>query len=149
KQDGTLADGIAALLRDLSENPARRMQMAQAARALAKVDAAERIADDLGLTPADREEMLPSGRQRLLHNRIHWAKFYMSKAGLVTSPKRGRFIATDAGRDLLASNPVRLGVNELKDYKGFREFYSGQKSADDGAPPAAIVPSTETGTPEE
>lgn len=45
KQDGTLADGIAALLRDLSENPARRMQMAQAARALAKVDAAERIAD--------------------------------------------------------------------------------------------------------
>ena len=33
KQDGTLADGIAALLRDLSENPARRMQMAQAARA--------------------------------------------------------------------------------------------------------------------
>uniref|UniRef100_UPI00227DCB87 winged helix-turn-helix domain-containing protein n=1 Tax=Escherichia coli TaxID=562 RepID=UPI00227DCB87 len=60
--------------------------------------AAERIADDLGLTPADREEMLPSGRQRLLHDRIHWAKFYMSKAGLVTSPKRGRFIATDAGR---------------------------------------------------
>ena len=41
----SLADGIAALLRDLSENPARRMQMAQAARALAKVDAAERIAD--------------------------------------------------------------------------------------------------------
>ncbi|MGP4763478.1 glycosyltransferase, partial [Klebsiella pneumoniae] len=28
KQDGTLADGTAALLRDLSENPARRMQMA-------------------------------------------------------------------------------------------------------------------------
>uniref|UniRef100_UPI0023EB7477 glycosyltransferase n=1 Tax=Enterobacter hormaechei TaxID=158836 RepID=UPI0023EB7477 len=45
KQDGTLADGIAALLRDLSEYPARRMQMAQAARALAMVDAAERIAD--------------------------------------------------------------------------------------------------------
>ena len=45
KQDATLADGIAALLRELNDNPARRMQMAQAARALAKVDAAERIAD--------------------------------------------------------------------------------------------------------
>lgn len=45
KQDATLADGIAALLRELNENAARRMQMAQAARALAKVDAAERIAD--------------------------------------------------------------------------------------------------------
>lgn len=45
KQDAMLADGIAALLRELNEHPGRRMQMAQAARALAKVDAAERIAD--------------------------------------------------------------------------------------------------------
>ncbi len=45
KQGDALAAGITALLRELSDNPARRMQMAQAARALAKVDAAERIAD--------------------------------------------------------------------------------------------------------
>ena len=45
KQDEALAGGIEQLLRELSGNPARRMQMAQAARALAKVDAAERIAD--------------------------------------------------------------------------------------------------------
>lgn len=112
-------------------------------------DAAERIADDLGLSPDEREEMLPSGRQRLLHNRIHWAKFYMSKAGLVASPKRGRFIATEAGRALLASNPARISVNDLKDYAGFCEFYSGQKSSDDDAGPVAIAPSVETDTPEE
>ena len=45
KQDGTLATQLEGVLRDLSENSARRMQMANAARALAKVDAAERIAD--------------------------------------------------------------------------------------------------------
>ena len=45
KQSDALVTGITSLLRELSENPARRMQMAQAARALAKVDAAERIAD--------------------------------------------------------------------------------------------------------
>lgn len=84
-------------------------------------DVAERIADDLGLSSAEREEMLPSGWQRLLHNRIHWAKFYMSKAGLVASPKRGRFVATEAGRALLESDPARIGVNELKDYDVFRE----------------------------
>lgn len=83
-------------------------------------DVVERIADYLGLSSAKREEMLPSGRPRLLHNRIHWAKFYMSKAGLVASPKRGHFIATDAGRALLASNPARIGVNKLKDYERFR-----------------------------
>lgn len=45
KQDETLAAHLEGVLRELSENSARRMQMANAARALAKVDAAERIAD--------------------------------------------------------------------------------------------------------
>jgi len=45
KQDDALATALQGVLRDLSAQPARRMQMATAARALAKVDAAERIAD--------------------------------------------------------------------------------------------------------
>ena len=45
KQDDTLAARLQDVLRDLSADSGRRMQMAQAARALAKVDAAERIAD--------------------------------------------------------------------------------------------------------
>ena len=50
--------------------------------------------------------MLPSGRQKVLHNRLHWAKFYLSKAGLVASgPQKNRFMATDAGRELLATSP--------------------------------------------
>lgn len=112
-------------------------------------DMAERIADDLGLSLTEREEMLPSGRQRLLHNRIHWAKFYMSKAGLITSPKRGRFIATHAGRALLASNPARIGVNELKEYEAFRDFYNGQKPGDAGDSAKADAAPAESGTPEE
>ena len=68
-------------------------------------DVSERIADDRCLTQAEREELLPSGRQRLLHNRIHWAKFYMSKAGLIGSPARSRFVATDKGKALLATCP--------------------------------------------
>lgn len=45
KQDEALAVNLQGVLRDLFNHPGRRMQMAQAARALAKVDAAERIAD--------------------------------------------------------------------------------------------------------
>ena len=41
-------------------------------------EVAERVANEFGLSAAEREELLPSGRQRVLHNRIHWAKFYMS-----------------------------------------------------------------------
>jgi restriction system protein len=77
-------------------------------------DVANAIADQLGLTEVERDEMLPSGRQRLLHNRVHWAKFYMSKAGLIDSPPRGRFVASDAGKTLLQSNPPAINVETLK-----------------------------------
>lgn len=90
----------------------------------------ERIANDLGLTQDEREELLPSGRQRVLHNRIHWAKFYMTKAGLLSSPARGRFIATEAGKALLASNPDRIDVKLLLHRPEFREFYKGNSSTD-------------------
>jgi len=56
--------------------------------------AADKIADQFGLSEEEREELLPSGKQAVLHNRIHWAKFYMSKAGLIASPSRGVFVRT-------------------------------------------------------
>lgn len=86
-------------------------------------ETAEQIANIFRLTDEEREEILPSGRQRILHNRIHWAKFYMSKAGLVEIPKRGLFRATRAGLDLLASNPRSIDVKALKSYPSFLEFY--------------------------
>ena len=85
--------------------------------------AAEAIADRLGLTLEEREEMLPSGKQRLLHNRVHWAKFYMSKAGLVESPKRGVFVASAAGKALLGKKPERIDVETLMGYPAFSEYY--------------------------
>ena len=95
--------------------------------------------------------MLPSGRQRLLHNRIHWAKFYMSKAGLIASPARGRFTATEAGRGLLAEKPERVDTAMLMRFPSFREFYrNDQPSPDGAAAPATEVPSPEaSSTPEE
>ncbi|MBY5478316.1 restriction endonuclease [Rhizobium leguminosarum] len=91
-------------------------------------DAAEKLAHQLGLSVAEREEMLPSGRQRIFHNRIHWAKFYMTKAGLIDSPARGRFVASHAGRALLATNPAGLNVDTLKTYPAFAEFYASSTS---------------------
>lgn len=112
--------------------------------------AAERIADQLGLTEEQREERLSSGTQRLLHNRIHWAKFYMSKAGLIDSPKRGVFVANSAGKALLERNLTRIDVETLKDYPAFVEF-SGATSKT-GSPedrPAAEAATTAFTTPEE
>ena len=109
---------------------------------------AEKIADRLGLTEDEREEMLPSGKQRLLHNRVHWAKFYMSKAGLIDSPKRGVFVISPAGRQMLTSNPSRIDVETLKRIPAFAEFYSTSTTSTDNAIPVA-TPSTSDATPEE
>lgn len=74
-------------------------------------EVADRIADDLGLSETERDELLPSGRQRVLHNRIHWAKFYKTKAGLIDSPSRGLFRASDAGAALLGTSPATIDVD--------------------------------------
>jgi len=65
------------------------------------LEAEKKAGEELGLTPEERAQLLPSGKQRVLHNRAHWAKFYLMKAGLVSFPSRGTFVATDAGRALL------------------------------------------------
>ena len=45
KQDDTLADRLATTLRELAGDPTKRLAMAEAARSLAKPDAADRVAD--------------------------------------------------------------------------------------------------------
>lgn len=111
--------------------------------------AADTIADRLGLTEEERETMLPSGKQRLLHNRIHWAKFYMSKAGLIDVPRRGVFTASAAGRQLLASGRAKIDVDYLKTTPQFADYYRQYETGGDAgnndqlvaiSPPAEITP---------
>jgi len=112
--------------------------------------AADIIADRLGLSDSDREEMLPSGKQRLLHNRVHWAKFYLTKAGLLQSPRRGIFTTSDAGMELLKQAPSRIDVELLKQYPQFADFYaSSTTEVDLGEGQAATCATASNATPEE
>ena len=81
------------------------------------------------------------------------AKFYMMKAGLVSFPKRGTFVATDAGRQLIATNPSHIDINLLSQYPSFEEFYKGDHIDSDQVAAAIIgSPSQSTAlqsTPEE
>ena len=114
-------------------------------------DAAEAIADQLCLTSQEREEMLPSNRQRLLYNRVHWAKFYLSKAGLIDSPRRGVFTASRAGRDLLMTSPQQINLETLKSFPAFTAFIN-QVDKGSTAPDQALIISASAAsepTPEE
>jgi restriction endonuclease Mrr len=52
-------------------------------------DVVERLANELKLTPDERAELLLSGKQGLFANRVHWAKTYLAKGGLVEATQRG------------------------------------------------------------
>ena len=68
-------------------------------------DAHEAAAEALGLTAADREEMLPSGIQAAYKNRAGWAHDRLKRAGLSGSPRRGYWRLTDAGMAFNAEHP--------------------------------------------
>lgn len=80
------------------------------------------VAEQLGVSDADANEMLPSGTQTRYYNRFTWAITYLRNAGLLTSPQRGRFQITDRGRQVLQENPQRIDLEYLKRFPEFREF---------------------------
>ena len=114
----------------------------------------EEIAKEFGLSTIERDQLLPSGRQKVLHNRLHWAKFYLSKAGLVSPAGKNRFVATEAGRQLLTSKPQKIDNELLLKYPDFQKFYHGNgatdadKSSGSNAPASAPALAA-TSTPEE
>jgi len=80
------------------------------------------LADKFGLSEDERENLLPSGKQRTFDNRVNWAKTYLKQAGLVRYPKRGFYVATEEGKRALSKNPERIDNNFLKQYETFLEF---------------------------
>lgn len=92
-------------------------------------EVARRLADELALSEAARAVLLPSGGQTLFANRVHWAKTYLTKAGLVASTRRGHFQITTRGRDVLATQPERIDNQFLSAFEEFRQFTSPTASA--------------------
>ena len=82
----------------------------------------EKVATEMGLTDSDRAEMLPSGKQGIFDNRVHWARTYLDKAGLIETPVRGKYRITDIGREALLSGQ-EINLNYLEQFDRFKEFH--------------------------
>jgi len=81
-----------------------------------------RLSDHFNLTDEDKEELLPSGRQLKLHNRIGWARTYLKKAGLLKHSGRGKFYITERGLDVLRQKPSKIDTKYLEQFDEFVEF---------------------------
>ena len=65
---------------------------------------------------------MPSGKQTLFSNRVHWAKTYLGKAHLLEITRRGHFKITERGQNVLRSQPARIDNGFLTRFSEFREF---------------------------
>lgn len=110
-------------------------------------DVVSEISDKLDLTSVEREQMLPSGKQTTIANRIHWSRSYMKQAGLVTNIKRGWYELTQRGRDILADETIKLNSKYLEQFDEFQEFRSRTSDSDSTAP--ALREETSANTPDE
>jgi restriction system protein len=108
------------------------------------------LASEFQLTPEERNQLLPSGKQVIFENRVHWARTYLDKAGAIKRTRRSHFQITDRGQKLLAENPTRLSTATLRQFAEFQEFQSvkGTDSVEDEAP-VPILSAGSIATPEE
>jgi restriction system protein len=90
------------------------------------------IKQQFSITDEEAEELLPSGRVTILQSRTHWARTYLSKAGLLDSPKRNLHVITKLGKDVLASGPATIDNRFLDQFGAFADWR--KTAASEGEP---------------
>jgi len=94
-------------------------------------EATQSLAKQFNLSDIEITELLPSGRKTRFYDRVGWAATYLRKAGLLSSPGRGRFQITQRGLEVLKSSPSRINVEFLEQYEEFVEFRTRKDKADE------------------
>lgn len=104
-------------------------------------DAIDHLSNLFNLSEAERRQLLPSGRQTFVYNRVGWARTYLKKAGLLESPSRGYLRITVKGLEVLKGNPSKIDVKFLEQYPEFVAWKETRKTlADEGAWSAKETP---------
>jgi restriction system protein len=88
-------------------------------------DAIATLANQFGLSAEEQAEMLPSGRQARFANRVHWAKGYLAKAGLLDQTRRAHFRASAQGLAVLKAAPEKIDIPFLMQFPAFQAFRAG------------------------
>jgi len=110
-------------------------------------EAIEALTHQFALTPEERAELLPSGRQEVFVNRVGWASTYLRKAGLLESTRRGHFKITERGGAMLRSKPSMINIQSLRQFDEFVEFQRPVR--ENSANEAENADTEEIRTPEE
>ncbi|KXK12943.1 MAG: restriction endonuclease [Chloroflexi bacterium OLB14] len=122
------------------------LKLTNNAKVLSLREATDKLAKDFNLTEDELAELLPSARKTRFYDRVGWAGTYLKKAGLLSSPERGKFQITKRGIDVINNPPERITVNFLTQFEEFVEFRQRpEKNVDN----ISIEKESESQTPEE
>lgn len=99
------------------------------------------MVEQFELSAEERAQMLPSGRQRTMDNRVGWATTYLSQAGLIERPQRGQLRISPAGREALRRFPERIDMKVLETYPEYLAFRDRTRISTSDEP-SAITPIT-------
>ncbi len=99
-------------------------------KGLRYVDTRARLAESLGLTRDDMQEMEPSGRYTKLQHHTYWAMRHLLQAGLVMPIRRGRdvFLLTAEEKQLLKDPPPRLDLEYLQSLPAYEQWQNNSKA---------------------
>ncbi|MBC8499770.1 MAG: restriction endonuclease, partial [Candidatus Atribacteria bacterium] len=87
----------------------------------------EHISNIFNLTEEQRNQLLPSGTQTTIYNRVIWAKTYLKKAGLLESTLRSFLKITERGLEILDKSPEKINLKFLGQFPEFQEFRKVKK----------------------
>jgi restriction system protein len=107
------------------------------------------LAADFGLSEEEMAERLPSGMQGVFHNRLHWAKFYMTRAGLLETTRRGRFQITPDGSSLLRTGLTQITNQTLSASPAFKAWFKSSQAGTTNTPSTEPEVDQSGATPEE
>ncbi len=80
------------------------------------------LAEKFNVSDNELSQLLPSGKQRVFTNRVHWTKAHLKMAGLLHDTRRAHFKITQRGKDILKENPQTVGIKLLKRFPEYLEF---------------------------
>ena len=86
------------------------------------------LVQKFAISEEEASDLIPFGRVTVLANRAHWARTYMSKAGLLESPKRNLHLITERGRQLLAEKTAKIDNFTLARFEGFTDWRMSNSS---------------------
>ena len=88
----------------------------------------DNVADDVGLTPEQRGELIDSGQPRF-RNRVGWAASSLARAEAVTRPRRGTYVIADLGRKLLVDHPTGVTEPDLRAIPAYRDYIPASRNS--------------------